>query len=107
MSIRSSVGAGIVVGLLFAAPAASAAPMVKARDACDPATFDAVLGAGACVDGGNVTFDSLIDRRSRQHRAQVPGAAAAKLLVVSRMGADPAVEVDATLDAEQLLAAWD
>jgi hypothetical protein len=39
--------------------------MVKVRDACDPATFDAVLGAGACVDGGNVSFDSFIDRLLR------------------------------------------
>jgi hypothetical protein len=95
MSIRSSVGAGIVVGLLFAAPAASAAPMVKARDACDPATFDAVLGAGACVDGGNVTFDSFIDRliRTGDHplwrftpgRATVP---AGQSIPVSNVGGE-------------------
>lgn len=33
--------------------------VVKMRDRCDPATFDAVLGAGACVRdsrGGRVTF---------------------------------------------------
>ena len=67
MSIRSAVGAGIAVGLASAvlAASASAAPMVKVRDACDPATFDAVLGEGACVDGGNVTFDAFIDRLLR------------------------------------------
>jgi plastocyanin len=67
MSIRSSVGAGVAVALACAVVAgpASAAPMVKVRDACDPATFDAVLGDGACVDGGNVTFDAFIDRLLR------------------------------------------
>jgi plastocyanin len=97
MSIRSSVGAGIAVALACAvvgAPA-SAAPTVKVRDACDPATFDAVLGAGACVDGGNVTFDSFIDRliRTGDHplwrftpeRATVP---AGQSITVSNVGGE-------------------
>jgi plastocyanin len=97
MSIRSSVGAGVAVALicaLVAAPA-SAAPMVKVRDACDPATFDAVLGEGACVDGGNVTFDSFIDRlvRTGDHplwrftpdRATVP---AGETIEVSNVGGE-------------------
>jgi hypothetical protein len=33
---------------------------VRLRDACDPATFDAVLGPGACVKDGSVTFDEFI-----------------------------------------------
>jgi hypothetical protein len=41
-----------------------------------------------------------------EHRALVPGAAGAKLLAVSRTGTDPAVEIDAMLGADQLLAAW-
>jgi plastocyanin len=67
MSIRSVVGAGIAAALACAAIAAPAAgaPIVKVRDACDPATFDTVLGAGACVGGGNVTFDGFIDRLIR------------------------------------------
>jgi hypothetical protein len=67
MSIRSVVGAGIAAVLAYAAIAAPAAgaPSVQVRDACDPATFNAVLGAGACVGGGNVTFDDFIDRLIR------------------------------------------
>ena len=64
MSVRRAAGsalAGLLVCGLLAAPAASA-PAVKVRDACDPASFNAVLGAGACIDGGNVTFDAFIDR---------------------------------------------
>jgi len=97
MSIRSAAGAGIAATLAcaaFAAPAAGA-PMVKARDACDPATFNAVLGAGACVDGGNVTFDAFIDRliRSGDHplwrftpgRATIPGG---QSIPVSNVGGE-------------------
>jgi hypothetical protein len=67
MSIRSAAGAGIAAALACAAVAAPAAgaPMVKARDACDPATFNAVLGDGACVGGGDVPFDAFIDRLIR------------------------------------------
>jgi plastocyanin len=67
MSIRRTAGAGLAGLLVCAAVAAPAAgaPMVKVRDACDPATFNAVLGEGACVDGGNVTFDELFSRLMR------------------------------------------
>lgn len=41
-----------------------------------------------------------------EHRTRVPGAAGAKLLVVSRTGVDPKVEVDAVLGPDALLAAW-
>jgi plastocyanin len=33
---------------------------VQVRDACDPATFNAVLGEGACVGNGTVTFADFI-----------------------------------------------
>jgi hypothetical protein len=42
---------------------ASDQKVVKAKDACDPVSFTAVLGEGACVrDGGGsrVTFDELV-----------------------------------------------
>jgi hypothetical protein len=66
MWIRRAAGAGVaaLACAAFALPAA-AAPMVHVRDACDPATFNAVLGDDACVDGGNVTFDAFIDRLIR------------------------------------------
>lgn len=34
--------------------------MVNIKDACDPTTFDAVVGPGACVRNGGVTFDHFI-----------------------------------------------
>jgi plastocyanin len=97
MSIRRITGAGIAAALACAAVAAPAAgaPMVKVRDACDPATFNAVLGAGACVGGGNVTFDAFIDRliRTGDHplwrftpgRATVP---AGQTIPVSNVGGE-------------------
>ena len=67
MSIRKVAGATIAAALACAAASAPAtgAPMAKARDACDPATFNAELGDGACSGGGNVTFDAFIDRLIR------------------------------------------
>jgi plastocyanin len=67
MSVRTAAGSGIAAMLICAVVAARAAgaPMVKARDACDPATFNAALGPDACVDGGTVTFDAFIDRLIR------------------------------------------
>jgi hypothetical protein len=97
MSIRRAAGSGIAVALACAVVAASAAaaPMVKVRDACDPATFNAALGPGTCIDGGNVTFDSFIDRliRTGDHplwrftpgRATVP---ARQTISVSNVGGE-------------------
>lgn len=45
-------------------------------------------------------------RRLAEARAQVPGAAAAKLVAVSRNGFENGLRLDAALDPEDLLAAW-
>jgi hypothetical protein len=59
--------AGLAASLVaVAAPATTAAGdsgrvrEVRTRDDCDPATFNAVLGEGACVGDGDTTFDELI-----------------------------------------------
>jgi hypothetical protein len=88
MSIRRAAGCGVAAVLMCAvlvAPAAGA-PMVKARDACDSATFNAVLGTGA---------DAFIDRlmRTGDHplwrftpgRATVP---AGQTIPVSNVGGE-------------------
>jgi plastocyanin len=55
------VTAGLVVAVAAVGVAlASSNPTVKLRDACDEASFNAVIGPGTCVDAGNVTFDELI-----------------------------------------------
>jgi len=41
--------------------------VVDMRDACDPETFNAVLGAGACVRNGGVTFENFLELLSRHH----------------------------------------
>jgi AAA+ ATPase superfamily predicted ATPase len=41
-----------------------------------------------------------------EHRAAVPGAAGAKLLVVSRTGVDDGVDADAVIGPDELLSAW-
>jgi len=39
--------------------------MVTIHDACDPTTFNAVLGAGSCTRNGGVTFQQFIDELTR------------------------------------------
>jgi len=53
-----------VVGLLVLAGSAFGADqrVVKTQDDCDPATFNAALGAGACVGSGETTFQDLLDQ---------------------------------------------
>src|SRR4051794_12212127 len=49
--------------MAFAAPALARDRVVKVRDACDPASFNAALGDGACVrvgGGPRVDFDDAI-----------------------------------------------
>ena len=38
---------------------------VTLQDACDPETFNAVVGAGTCVRNGGVTFTHFIDQLTR------------------------------------------
>jgi hypothetical protein len=46
--------------MLAESPSTDASLLIRMRDDCDPATFDAVLGAGACVGDGDQTFQSFI-----------------------------------------------
>jgi hypothetical protein len=58
--------AAAVLAMLIVASAASAGAghrNVQILDACDPATFNAALGDGACVrKGGGVKFETFIDQ---------------------------------------------
>ena len=62
--VASLVAAFLLV--LTTASAAAAAPnhrQVQLLDNCDPASFNAVLGDGACVrPGGGLAFDTFIDQ---------------------------------------------
>jgi plastocyanin len=57
---------GALVAMLSVASVASAGAdhrRVEILDACDPETFNAALGEGACVrKGGGVTIDRLVDQ---------------------------------------------
>lgn len=57
----------VLVGLALAALAAPTASAdggreIRIEDKCDPATFNAALGEGACVGDGDVTFEELLER---------------------------------------------
>jgi len=57
-----ATAASIVAVLVLAAPvvAGSDHRRVEMLDACDGPSFDAVIGDGACVRNGGVTFDTFI-----------------------------------------------
>jgi|SRR5262245_32868031 len=40
---------------------------VTLMDACDPQTFNAVLGAGTCVRNGGIVFDMFLELLGKQH----------------------------------------
>ena len=42
---------------------------VQMMDACDPASFDAVLGAGSCTRSGGIAFDKFIELLTRHQTA--------------------------------------
>jgi hypothetical protein len=58
----ASSGAPLQVGT-----ASAAAHAVTLFDACDPATFNAVLGPGACTRSGGITFQSFVEQLTRHH----------------------------------------
>lgn len=62
---RFRLGIALLAALaltVLATPAAFAdgGREIRMRDKCDPATFNAVLGPGACVGDGDVTFAELL-----------------------------------------------
>jgi plastocyanin len=59
-----------LVAALGLASGAGATPdqrTIQVKDKCDPATFNAVLGDGACVGNGDVTFDAFIAELEATH----------------------------------------
>jgi len=50
----------VVLGLTAGAGAVSGDKKIRLLDDCDPATFNAVLGDGACVGNGTTTFNEFI-----------------------------------------------
>jgi plastocyanin len=77
LKFRHYVALAAAAAVAIAAPAALAgtrgddgdeAVPVAVNDACDPATFNAVLGAGACVGSGTVTFGAFIAELTATHK---------------------------------------
>lgn len=66
MPLKKVMATSVMVSALALGAAGSASAgdrVIKARDACDPASFNAALGAGACERssrGSQISFDSLI-----------------------------------------------
>jgi plastocyanin len=62
---RSDAAATMATPTLMAATAAQHA--VTLFDACDPDTFNAAIGAGACTRRGGVTFENFVAELTRHH----------------------------------------
>ncbi len=84
-----------VSALASASAASQAEPVVTMMDACDPATFNAAIGPGTCVQRqGGVTFAEFIAELSQTQKAgawhfappQATVGAGQTLLVVNRGG---------------------
>jgi hypothetical protein len=69
--ILGTLGFVAVLALVLAtgASAVSASRQVVMRDACDPETFNAVLGPGACVKDGDTMFSTFVGQLLAQGRA--------------------------------------
>jgi plastocyanin len=60
LSLTSALLAGTLTATTTASSADSGKVEVRMRDECEPASFNAALGAGACVGDGDVTFDEML-----------------------------------------------
>lgn len=67
--IAAVVSAAAALVVAAVATGAADTRQVQVLDACDSTTFDAVLGDGACVRAGGVTFEAFIAQLIAQGRA--------------------------------------
>jgi plastocyanin len=69
--LLGTLGFAAVLALVLTtgASAVSTNRQVVMRDACDPETFNAVLGPGACVKDGDTTFSTFVGQLLAQGRA--------------------------------------
>jgi hypothetical protein len=58
----------VMVTPTYASSAPSPVP-ITIQDQCDPATFNAAVGPGACIGSGTVTFAHFFDEVVKQQRA--------------------------------------
>lgn len=59
--VWTALSAVIVLSLTAGAGAVAGDKKIRLLDDCDPATFNAVLGDGACIGNGNTTFAEFIE----------------------------------------------
>ena len=68
-ALQSSVGAANSSAPAQKTAASAAAHAVTLFDACDPQTFNAALGAGACSRQGGIRFEDFVEQLTRHHSA--------------------------------------
>ena len=73
---RAAVLAGVLATTIAAAPAPAGAKSdqeIRLRDDCEPVSFNAVLGPGACIGNGGTTVDEF-NSELAQHGSVGPGS---------------------------------
>jgi len=86
--LRALLGSGLAMAVMlgvFVAPATAAGTppprLIFMNDACDPVTFNAMIGDGTCVRSGGVPLNLFLAQVQRLHRAPawsfVPGTVVA------------------------------
>ena len=65
----SPTSPAVITPSLAESPSTNASLLVKMRDDCDPATFNAVLGPGACPGDSDQTFASFVSELRRTRTA--------------------------------------
>jgi plastocyanin len=68
-SAQHETGATAPAAQVQPARSAAAQHAITLFDACDPATFNAVLGPGTCTRSGGVSFDNFVAELTRHHSA--------------------------------------
>ncbi len=66
-SALENAPAAVVAGPAQLAVKGPSQHVVSLFDACDPQTFNAALGEGACTRSGGVTFDNFLEQLGRHH----------------------------------------
>ena len=71
-TVWTAVAAIALLSLTAGAGAIQGDKKIRLLDDCEPTTFNAVLGDGACVGNGHTTFDEFI-AELQQPRMHTPG----------------------------------
>jgi hypothetical protein len=72
LPVAGALAAATFIALAGMSPAGASgddSELIRVQDDCDPETFNAVLGEGACAGDGDTTFDEFIEEMEDEQEA--------------------------------------